>query len=147
LELARKLLFFMPDDRQLLYMHGICCTNLIAYRIPPGCPADPLPLYREGLASLEKALRITPDDHGLRSDLGLCGHRYAEELASTGAYAQAVAAVGWAVVHQARASGATPEAQERRLRLRSHVQRLGDVVLRTVLAPAAPPSRIPYASD
>jgi Protein kinase domain len=147
LELARKLLFVMPDDRQLLYMHGICCTNLIAYRIPPGCPADPLPLYREGLASLEKALRITPGDQGLRSDLGLCWHRYADELARTGAHPQAVAAVGWAVLHQARAAAATPEAHDRRLRLQSHVARLGDLLTRTVLAPAELPSRMPHASD
>jgi hypothetical protein len=146
LELARKLLFVMPDDRQLLYMHGICCTNLIAYRIPPGCPADPLPLYQEGLASLEKALRLTPGDQGLRSDLGLCWHRYADELAKTGAQSQAVAAVGWAVVHQARAVAASPQARER-LRLRSHFARLGDLCARMLLGQAELPSQIPRASD
>jgi tetratricopeptide (TPR) repeat protein len=147
LELARKLLFVMPDDRQLLYTHGICCTNLIAYRIPPGCPPDPLPLYREGLASLEKALRITPGDHELRSDLGFCWHRYADELAKTGARAQALAALVWAVVHQARATAVTPVVQDRRLRLRSHVARLGDLLAQWLTGRAELPSRIPHASD
>src|SRR5439155_21529778 len=62
LETARALVLVMPGDRQLWYMRGMCCANLIE-AAQKRRRATPFPLHHEALACLEKALAMKPDEH------------------------------------------------------------------------------------
>src|SRR5262245_2539562 len=118
---ARALLGVMPGDRQLWYMHGMCCANQVEIAHQQEHRPAPLALHREGLASLEKALEMRAADSGLRSDLGVCWEFYAADLAGAGEPAAALAAQGRAAAYQAGAVLAAPGEPSFRGRLRSHL--------------------------
>jgi tetratricopeptide (TPR) repeat protein len=147
LELARKLLFVLPDDSQLLYMHGMCCESLIEIGLQSGRPADSLTLHREGLESLEKALPAYAHDNKLRSELGLCWHRYADDMARAGQRGRALAALWRAIAHQAGAVAAAPEASDYRDLLRSHLVRSAELLAYRPSGVAIAPPQIPRAED
>jgi tetratricopeptide (TPR) repeat protein len=128
LDLARHLLFVLPNERELWYMRGMCCVNLANFdKQRPGRSTGHLPLHSEGLTCLETALRLKPDDHQLRSDLGLCWHRYTVDLTGGGEGVAALAAASRAVAHQAAAVSAAPDNSVWRNRLTSHLAQAGEV--------------------
>jgi tetratricopeptide (TPR) repeat protein len=129
LDTARTLLFVMPGDQQLWYTRGMCCANLV--QIPPelGDSPAPLSLHLEGITSLEKALEMKPDDHYLRSVLGLCWEFYATALAEAREYAAALVAQARAVAYQAGAVSAAPGVQSYRDRLGSHLVNAARLVI------------------
>jgi serine/threonine protein kinase len=138
MEQARMLLFVLPNEQQVWYMHGMCCANLCDRdRGRGGRPIGRLPLHSEGLASLEAALRMRPDDQQLRSDLGLCWHRFAADLAEAQGPVVALVALAHAIVHQFAAVSAKPDRLEYRDRLRSHLTKYAAWVTHPVLSQPA----------
>jgi tetratricopeptide (TPR) repeat protein len=133
LDTARVLCFVMPGNRQLWYMRGMCCANLIKSGRLPGRTPAPLALHREGLASLEKALEMKPDDYQLRSDLGVCWEFYATGLAAAGDHTAALVVQCRAIVSQAGAVSAAPGVQSYRDRLHSHLVNFVRMVIRVRL--------------
>jgi hypothetical protein len=99
-DLGRRLLFTVRNDRQLWYMHGISCANLVGIERRQGRSTEVLSLHGEAVMSLETALAMRPDDAQLRRDLGQCWERYAEDLARANKYGRALGAFVRAVTHQ-----------------------------------------------
>jgi tetratricopeptide (TPR) repeat protein len=129
-ELARPLLFVMPNNWQLWYIHGMCCANLVDLGRYRDLSPDRMSLQFEGLASRETALRIKPDDHKFRSNLGWSWHLYAIELSKLRQDAGALVAFGRAMAHQAHVVAAMPKEQSCRDRLKLHIVRFFELVVR-----------------
>jgi tetratricopeptide (TPR) repeat protein len=121
-DLARYLLRVKPNDRLVLYEHGMSCANLVDCARGSGRPVDSLHLLREGLTSLEKAIALEPANNYLRGDLGECWHWYADALHSAGQPAAARSAIRMAVRRQVVALLAAP-APDPAARLYMHVRR------------------------
>jgi hypothetical protein len=115
-------------------MHGMSCANLILIRRFRGQPAGLLPLHRESLDSLETALTMRPDDPKLRSDLGECWERYAEDLERANEYAGAIVAHVRAMPHELAASLAMPNETAHRDRLARHLIRSAELIIRILTA-------------
>jgi tetratricopeptide (TPR) repeat protein len=135
LDTARVLQFVMPDNQRVWYLRGMCCANLILGGHQPGGTRAPLALHCEGLASLEKALGMRPDDSHLRSDLGVFWEIYAADLAEAHEHAAALIGQCRAIVTQAEAVSAAPGVQDHRDRLRSHLVNFAHMVIRIWLGP------------
>jgi tetratricopeptide (TPR) repeat protein len=132
-ELARPLLIVMPNDRQLWYIHGMCCANLVRFgRRYRDHSRDRMTLQDEELASLEIALRMKPDDNELRGHLGRSWYLYAIDLSKANKDFHALFALGKAIAHQA-GSAATSNGQSVHNRLRSHGVKFVEVVMRFLI--------------
>ena len=120
-DLGRRLLFTVRNDRQLWYMQGMSCANLASVSRSRGRLDEALPLHREALANLETALAMKPDDAQLRSDLGLCWDRYAEDLGRANGRGHALVAITRAITLHIGAALAMPNSSGCRDRLARHL--------------------------
>ena len=132
-ELARQLLVVMPNDRQLWYIHGMCCANLIELGRFRGPSLNRMSLQTEGLASLETALRMKPDDHEVRSVLGRTWQHYAVDLSKAKQDVIALLAYSRAIMHQAQLVVAASNGPCERDRLRSQLVRLIETIPRVLI--------------
>src|SRR5262249_28295756 len=135
----RKLLFTIRTDRQLWYMHGMSCANLVVIERMRSRPVDLLvTLHCEGLTSLETALTMKPEDAQLCSDLGQCWERYAEDLARANKCGSALIALARGITYQIAARLAMPNAPSCGDRLTSVLIKAAKMIGRMLTALAEP---------
>ncbi|MCI0464257.1 MAG: protein kinase [Gemmataceae bacterium] len=133
-DLCDHLLAARPSDPELHSWRAASCFHLGATKLVFE-PDEALRLHEQARASLEKVLRVQPNDGTSHSELGTVLNSLGSQLAARGKHAEAVELLRRAVTHQSKAYHRDGSQPEYRQRLTMHYRLLGSL-LRDLKQPA-----------